>query len=289
MSRRTALAVALAPLLAAPAYAQNDQILNDITNAYANVTVAWLDSTLDMATFLFATLATIDISWTGVRAALFRRSGDDLLAHILVKIFIMLLLFTLVASAGSWIPFLVGGFTQAGQTVAGFDKLDPSKVFGQGIHVASGLFDNARQAFSWWRMPFWALIAPVAVVIAFTLLAGVMVLTLVEGFIMLGGGVFMLGFAGSRVTINLAQSYLIWVVRVGVKLFVLYLIIAIGSQLPEQWLLTLDEVNPGDPEFFWEVMGGSIILAMLALRIPFFAANLVGTGRIFNMEHLLND
>lgn len=291
MSRRALSLAVLAGLLAGPAFGQavQGQILNEITNAYANVTVGWLETLMPMARNLFVALATVEIAWSGVRWSLAREGGDALLANMLLKVLVMMILFTLVVSASSWVPFIVSGFIEAGSEVAGFDSLDPSKVLGQGIHVANRLYDNARQAFTWWRMPLWAYLAPVVVVASFAVIAGVMVMTLVESFFVIGGGVLLLGFAGSRVTASFAEGYLLSAIRVGIKLFVLYLLIAVGSQLPAEWLDILDEVHPADPSFFFEVMGGALILAMLTLRVPRLAAEMVWYRAQLGLERALAD
>jgi P-type conjugative transfer protein TrbL len=68
--------------------------------------------------------------------------------------------------------------------------------------------------------------------IAFVVIAGQLALTLIEMYVIIGGGVLLLGFAGSRWTIPFAERYLSSAVAVGIKLFVLYLIIGVGTALP---------------------------------------------------------
>ncbi len=69
----------------------------------------------------------------------------------------------------------------------------------------------------------------VAASIAVVLLTLVMVT--VESYIVMGAGVFFLGFAGLRHTSSFAQGYLSYAVNVGVKLFTFWLIISIESAL----------------------------------------------------------
>lgn len=51
---------------------------------------------------------------------------------------------------------------------------------------------------------------------------------MVESFIVIGPGILFLGFAGSRWTKFFTERYLSYLASVGVKLFVLYLIMGVG-------------------------------------------------------------
>ena len=278
-------------VVAAPAVAQNadGEILSGISQTYADITLRWFRILQPVGQTLFAGLATIELAWTGIKLALVRRSGDDALTRVLIKFFVILVLFTVIAFAGSWIPFLLNLFISSGQTAAAIDTLNPSTVLDQGWTIAGLLYVRAREVYSFWSMPIWAHIAPVVVSISFSLIAAMMILTLVESFIMLGAGVWFLGFAGSRLTIPLAQSYLVGVVRVGVKLFVLYLLIAVSGQLVLEWLPILVDSDPHNPEFFWEVMGASIVLVVLIWRLPLTFERLISVNRLFYFDRLLED
>ena len=265
------------------------QILNDIGNAYANATVPWLDTLLPMAQRLFLLLATIELIWSGIWWAMATRQDEIVLVRLLRKVVTIMFLYTVVLFAPSWIPMIVSSFVRAGQVASGFETLNPSTVLQQGIDIGVGMFSQAIDVLSFWKMPLWLLFAPVVVVISFAVIAGILLVTLIESFIVIGGGVLLLGFAGSRWTIGFAEGYLVYAVRVGVKLFVIYLLIGIGMSLPETWLATLETVNPGDPRFFWEVMGGSLIFAMIIWRVPEFAASMLGSRAGFGMERAYED
>ena len=260
------------------------QILNDIGNAYANATVPWLETLLPMAQRLFLLLATIELIWSGIWWAMATRQDEIILVRLLRKVVTIMFLYTVVLFAPSWIPMIVSSFIQAGQAASGFDSLNPSTVLQQGIDISVGLFDQALDITGFWKMPLWVLVVPIVVVVSFAVIAGILLVTLIESFVVIGGGVLLLGFAGSRWTIGFAEGYLVYAVRVGVKLFVIYLLIGIGMSLPETWLATLETVNPGDPRFFMEVMGGSLIFAMIIWRVPEFTASMLGARAGFGME-----
>ena len=53
------------------------QLLNEITNEYANLSVDWLDALLPMAQRVFVLLATIELAWSGIWWALHRPQGRE--------------------------------------------------------------------------------------------------------------------------------------------------------------------------------------------------------------------
>ncbi len=53
--------------------------------------------------------------------------------------------------------------------------------------------------------------------------------TLVEAYLMIGGGVILLGFGGNRFTAAASEGYFPFVIRVGVRLLFYYLVLAVGD------------------------------------------------------------
>jgi hypothetical protein len=62
-----------------------------------------------------------------------------------------------------------------------------------------------------------------------------LLLTLIEAYLVVGGGVILLGFGASRFTASAAEGYFGYVIRVGVRLLFFYLVLAIGVQMANQW------------------------------------------------------
>ncbi len=260
------------------------QILTEIGQAYAGATSSWIATLLPLAQRLFLLLATIELIWSGVGWALAARNEEIVLVRLLRKVVSLMFFYTLLLFAPTWMPMIVGSFVEAGQAASGFQKLDPSTVVQQGIDVAVGMYSSIGSVMGLWRTPIWLFIAPIVVVLCFSAIAGILLVTLIESYIVLGGGVLLLGFAGSRWTVSFAEGYLLYAVRVGVKLFVIYLLIGVGMGLPQQWLLTLDTVNPADPRYFFEVMGGALIFAMILWRVPQFASSMLGHRASFHLD-----
>ena len=78
---------------------------------------------------------------------------------------------------------------------------------------------------------FFAPLLGILLFIAFLIIAAQMVVALVEGFIVMSGGVLLLGFLGSPWTARFGLSYFATLAGSGIKLFMIYIIVAIGGGL----------------------------------------------------------
>ncbi len=68
-----------------------------------------------------------------------------------------------------------------------------------------------------------------------------------ESFIVMGAGILLIGFSGSRWTKFFTERYLSYVASVGVKLFVLYLIMGAGVSIAARWVPVMDQTLPARP------------------------------------------
>ena len=264
-------------------------LINNIDLAFQSVTVQWLDTLIPIAQRLFILLATIELTWSGIWWALASRADEIVMVSLLRKVVTLFFFYTVLLLAPTWMPMLIGSFAQAGGLASGIGTLDPGTVFSQGVQIAWTMLKTTAKFFLADLIPGFLIGPPILVFLAFMVITAKMLMTLVESYIVLGGGVLLLGFGGSRWTVGLSEGYLLHAVRVGIKLFVIYLVIGIGMSLPETWLATLETVNPGDPRFFWEVMGGSLIFAMIIWRVPEFAASMLGARAGLGMERAYED
>src|SRR5208282_6799843 len=77
------------------------------------------------------------------------------------------------------------------------------------------------------------------VLLSFVLTAAMLLLTLIESYLVVGGGVLLLGFGANRFTAPAEEGYFGYVLRVGVRLLFFYLVLAIGVQMANQWASAL--------------------------------------------------
>jgi type IV secretion system protein TrbL len=284
-----ALALALPLALATPAAlrAQTapDGLLDTLVRSYQDLSASWLDRIQPLAQRTFALLATLELAVSGLLWAIGRDSPDAAAAGLLRKMIVLSFLFSLLTLFPLWIPSITSGFDAAGQTVSATAAVNPSQILDLGATIASRMA-LAMGSLGILVNPVGTLLGTLAcalVVLAFAFIAAQVVLTLVETYLVLTGGALFLGFAGFRLTAPLAEGYLAYAFEVGIRIYLLYLLLGVGTGLAQQWAVL--DYTGGTPTAIGlvpsiatelQVMGGALIFCLLVWSVPrTFSARLV--------------
>lgn len=271
------LAVGLG-LLAPSAYAQSSGILTDVVSQYESASQSWIEHSADITRNLFASLVALELAVTLV-AGLLRYIGGTagigkLSAALLQKIAYIGLFWAFLSSFPLWIPKIILSFDQAGAAISGTLGLQPSLVLDRGVFLAALLMYAMQQLgllSSLAAMPsaFLVYLAALGILVCFALIAARLVEALVKSYLVMAGAIWFLGFAPFRLTAPLAENYLVTVVRVGVQIFVQYLLVAVGQGITQQWILAFEAYSP-DQGFRLPltVLGGAIVYAWLVIKVP---------------------
>jgi type IV secretion system protein TrbL len=251
-------------------------ILTDLVNAFQGATSGWFGALFPIARNLFFTLAAIEIVWAASWWVLERDDPTQIFVQFLKRVIAIGFFLAVLTFADVWIPAIIDGFATAGRTAGGLPELNPSTVIDQGIAVASSLISSISVA-GWFTSPGGNLVAAIAALLtflAFVVIAGQLALALIEMYVVIGGGVLLLGFSGSRWTMPFAERYLSYAVAIGIKLFVLYLIIGVGTALAASWAPTLAGVGTSPSDLF-AILGAAVVYMIVAWQIPSFASALI--------------
>ena len=251
-------------------------ILTDLVNAFQGATSGWFAALFPIARNLFFMLAAIEIVWAASWWVIERDDPSQIFVEFLKRVIAIGFFLAVLTFADVWIPAIIDGFATAGQLAGGLPELNPSTVIDQGIAVSSTLISSISLA-GWFSSPGGNLVAAISALLsflAFVVIAGQLALTLIEMYVIIGGGVLLLGFAGSRWTIPFAERYLSYAVAVGIKLFVLYLIIGVGTALASSWGATLAAAGTSPSDLF-AILGASLVYMIVAWQIPSFASSLI--------------
>lgn len=275
----SALAVGLY-LVAGSASAQavpNTAILDGIADSYEAAATGWMGPMLAYANRLFALLLTIELAVTGTKYVLEKDDTRSLIAALANKILGVGFFYALLQFAPTWIPALMNSFRDAGATVGGATALSPSAVFARGLNFVIIIFKSISDMDMWDAIGvvLAALPAAVFIIIAFVVVAGQLLVTLIESYFVISATVIFLGFGGSRWTQDFVQKYLGYAISVGVKLMTIYLLIGASNTLFTGWAGLLSSSTAGLQFIInaWVVMGGAAFFAFLAWMIPSLASS----------------
>src|SRR5260370_37873382 len=109
------------------------------------------------------------------------------------------------------------------------------------------------------------MVAGIVMEVCFGLMAALMVLALVESFLIISMGVLFMAFGGSRWTKDFAISTVRYTVSVGAKLFVLQLLVSIGTGLIQSWANSFTDVTDAS---LCILIGCSIVMLALVKVLP---------------------
>jgi type IV secretion system protein TrbL len=251
---------------------QTATVVDSFADAYRTASQAWLARLVPVARGTFTVLAGIEVALSGAIYGLRRQALDDVAARFVLKFALLAGLLGVITNSTLWLQPIVDGFAAAGEHAIGANgTVNPSDVIDIGVAIAGRLL-TALDAVGVLTHPATAMFAAISaliVVIAYVLVAAQLVLALVESYVVLTAGVVFLGFAACRATAGIAEGFLTHVVRLGVRIFLLYLIVSLGSELSRGWVdtITPDQLfAPASP--IGQVLGGAVIFALLAMRIP---------------------
>ena len=259
----------------------------------------WMSTPLGYATNLFFGLAAIEFAWSAIQLTLKKSELSEIMVGTLFKVMSLSFFAMVLIKAPEWIPAIVNSFKAAGAGVGGSTVLSPSAVFDQGLQVAASLMQfsndaapstgsmiintltNSGQGLGKFMLSSIIIgVASVFIILGYGLIAVQLLITLVESYLIIGGGALMLGFSGSRWTHNLSEKYFGYAISIGVKLFTIYLIIGFGdsfTQALKDTIAAAYAAHPEGPSFgdYLGVGGASLFYGVTGYMAPGLAGSML--------------
>ncbi|HDZ5419535.1 TPA: P-type conjugative transfer protein TrbL [Vibrio harveyi] len=264
----------LALLIAAPAHAAIDNagLLDNVLNRYASAASSWASIIVDAATWLFWTLAVISLVWTFGLMAIRQAGLGEFFAE-----FIRFTVFTgffwwLLQNGPNFASDIYDSLRELAGNATGLGMgLSPSGIVDIGFEIFMKVVD---QSSVWSPADSFAGLAIGAVILVILALIGVnMLLLLCSGWILAYGGVFFLGFGGSRWTSDMAINYYKTVLGVGAQLMAMVFIVGIGKTFLDDYYLAMSE------GISLKEMGVMLIVAVILLvltnKVPALIAGVI--------------
>lgn len=222
--------------------------------------------------WVFVTLWVIHFTWD-CGLALLANSRDfwgRLLRHLVVFAF----LWGLLSTTPLWLWRVLDGFGFLAEDLTGVQGLSPSGVLDTGVELFFTMF-SAWEGIASFVNPMGLFLRGFTALVllgAFVAIAAYLLRVLVESALALGALAFFLAFAGHKHTFGLAEGFLRYVLHLGVRIFVLYLLIGVGQGLAGTWRTILENAPAfslfTDPRIFVAVPMTAAIWATLVLRLP---------------------
>lgn len=285
---KTAAGVAAVLMLystAASAQLSTNGVLDQVVAEFATRASSWQTVVMNAASWLFWTLGTISLAWTGGMLILRKADIGEFFAEFVRFILFFGFFLWLLRNGPSFASSIIASLQQLGQNASGVGAVTPSSIVDVGFKLWKVAIDHT----SMWSPIDSAIGAALSagVMIILAVIAVNMLLLMVSAWIMMYAGVFFLGFGGSRWTSDMAINYYKTVLGVAVQLFTMVLLIGIGNDLLMTFYSQMDQGNIN-----FQQMGVMLVfcvaLLMLVNRVPPLVAGIItgasvgGAGGIGN-------
>ena len=249
----------------ATAQLTNQGMLDQVVTEFATRASSWQTVVLNAATWLFWTLGTISLVWTGGMLILRKADIGDFFAEFVRFILFFGFFLWLLRNGPSFASSIIRSLQQLGEQASGVSSVTPSGI----VDIGFMIWKQAITNLSLWS-PIDSFVGTALSAGIMLLLAAVavnMLLILVSAWILMYAGIFFLGFGGSRWTSDMAINYYKTVLGVAVQLFAMVLLVGIGNDLLSTFYA---KMNKGVLNF--EELGVMLIfcfaLLMLVTKIP---------------------
>lgn len=239
-------------------------ILNSVTGQFQAQASAWGGIITGYATWLFWTLGTISLVWTGGALVLKRADIGEFFAEFIRFILFFGFFLWLLQNAAAIGTAIISSLIQIGANASQTGATNPSAVMDIGFQI----FYKVMQQTSIWSPTdsiIGAFLAGI-ILICIALIAANMTIMLCSAWILLYGGIFYLGFGGSRWTSEIALHYYKTLIGVGMSLMAMVLMIGIAQSIVTTYynqMSTGIQVNE-----IATIMVVAIILLALIHRVP---------------------
>ncbi|WP_020405871.1 P-type conjugative transfer protein TrbL [Hahella ganghwensis] len=220
----------LALILSMPAHAaiDNSGLLDSVLARYNAAAATWAGVITNAASWLFWTLVMISMVWTFGMLALKRADIGDFFAE-----FVRFIIFTgffwwALTNGPNFASSIYQSLKQLAGNATGLGGgLSPSGI----VDVGFAIFDKVLdQSDIWSPVDSFAGITIALIILIILALVGInMLLLLCSAWILAYGGVFFLGFGGSRWTHDIAINYYKTVLGVAAQLMAMVLLVGIGK------------------------------------------------------------
>lgn len=255
----------------------------DIMDQFRSARTLWTTGIWSYANKLFGILAVIEFAWSAAVMVLEKADLQSWTAALVRKIMWIGAFYALLVNGNSWIPAIIESFNIIGKNAAGLSApLSPADVFAQGLSIAGTLMDSASTS-AFFTNPGSSLalaFAALLIVLSYTIITINFIVTVVESYVIVSVGYIFLGFGGSRWTAPYVERYIGLAVSIGIKIILLYCLIAAGLGLGVGWASEAQGIGTSSHPAMtaFDVMGAALIFMMLCWQIPkLFSAVLGGS------------
>ncbi|HBP4872676.1 TPA: P-type conjugative transfer protein TrbL [Pseudomonas aeruginosa] len=244
---------------------QSNTAMNGLLREIHEASNAWTGRLQGYATHLLVGLAVIQLVLQFMPLVFKQAEIGETVGEMVRTILVVGFFFALIEHGTEWVGAVVNSFRQAGASAAGLptEKLMPGDMFALAVEFSEKIMNSGMSILSPITSGVIALGA-IIVLLCFAFIAALIFVTLVEAYVVINGSVLLFGFGSLRLTREYAIAPLRYGVAVGVKLFVLTLLVGLIMTAAAGWSAKYSN----DQASLLTLVGLSLVCAYLTRTIP---------------------
>lgn len=250
-------------------------VLDEVAVRFMTASATWGSVITNYAAWLFWTLGTISLVWTGGTLILKQADIREFFAEFVRFILTFGFFLWLLRNGPDFATSIIDSLRMIGAQAGGLPRdLTPSEP----ISIAFDIIVKAGESYSI-TSPIDNLsifLITLAILACMAVVAANVLLALVTTWILIYAGVFVLGFGGSRWTSDIAINYFKSVLGVALKLMTMTLLIGIAMSIMDGFYADLS--NDAPMRELLVIFVVSLVLVMLIHSVPNVVASLVPGG-----------
>lgn len=248
-------------LLSSVSYGQAEPILDGTVTHFAKILKKAETALFPSFHWLFWSLVTISFAWSFIKWALDESELKSFVSVLTKKVLVIGIMSAAFVYAGTWAGAIIDSFKKLAG-IAGNSSLSPSYLFDSALYV----FVQIIQGIGLSVNSFVVMNAVgVMIIICYALIAGSMILVLVECQFMAIINMILFSFGGLELTSDFAKASWRYTVALGLKTFFIFLIGSIAETMVADAVILSQK---GDLITIISIFGSSMVLALLIFMIP---------------------
>jgi type IV secretion system protein TrbL len=251
-----------------------------LLDTFKQAAAGWTNTLFTYANRLFGLLLLIEFTYSAITQYLQHQELQSWMAAMIRKVLTLGAFYALLVQGPTWIPAIIDSLQVIGQNV-GAGALAPDTIVGHGFNITLNLFSGAQQK-NWFTDIVPSLLMVVVgliVLAAYICIAIQFIVAKIESYIAISAGIIFLGFGGSRWTSSYTERYIGSAVAIGIKLMVIYLIIALGDPLATSWINQAQQIGSQDFSTaiatLFSIATGAVMFAVVCWTIPKLVSSII--------------
>lgn len=252
------------------AEAAEPTVVQRIIDEFTIRSQAWASKLENAVRDLFIICFTLELVMLGITALIKRESLEDIFGSLIMAALFGAFILACIMNYKEWSQAIMGGLANY-TGLLGYDS--SSEIITDPLKKGFDLFKKIISSLSWWRPgdSLAYILAGFAILISFALITIQIIYIKCEAFVAVGAGFILLGFGGCKFFKDYALNLMRYILSVGFKLYVLYVVLGLGisfiNDLVLQWDFTLQDVAV--------ILVTSLIILALTKSLPDVAAGLI--------------